>query len=234
MTHAAGGGRTYSDVAGWKRCRNVCFSFKLCLARHKEQFSRRLAAGLFIKNVIVGIIDLDRTHKLVLLKKKGSDLSQDPYAHTLFLLHVALGPGKPSKKKANVCNSTSLEALCHQPSPPQPGGWFYSSGRKGSCCRSCVNITLPFQPGLFVFFHAVHHTPTRRSACALIAAPATFKRDARPDYRPKKPQKTTTKKGNRGPLRQTRGYSGILLKSGLWGMCERGLSDQELIKAFTH
>lgn len=59
MTHAANGGRTYSDVAGWKRCRNVCFGIKLCLAQHKKPFSRGLAAGLFIKNVIVGIIDLD-------------------------------------------------------------------------------------------------------------------------------------------------------------------------------
>lgn len=158
------------------------------------------------------------------------------YPRTLFLFPVALGTGNPSKKKkktAEVCNSTSLEPLCHPPSPSQPGGWFYSSGRKGSCCRSCVNITLPFQPGLFVFFHAVHHTPTRRSACALIAAPATFKRDARPDFLKKNKRKEKESK-NAELCTDSRGYSGILLKSGLWGMCEGGLSDQELIKAFTH
>lgn len=127
------------------------------------------------------------------MKEKGSDLSQDPiYARTLFLFPVALGTGKAIVKMAKVCNSTSLEPLCYQPSPSQPRGRLYSSGRKRSCCRSCVNITLPLQPGLFVFFHAVHHTPTRRSACALIAAPATFKHDAVRELKNKK-NKTKTR-----------------------------------------
>lgn len=153
--------------------------------------------------------------------------------HTLFLLPVGLCAGKPIKKKKNrlkFASETSLEPFFHQPPPPpEAGGSFYSSGRSGSCCRSCVNITLPFQPGLFVFFHAVHHTPTRRSACALLAAPL-------------QPNVTLVqildKWGGGGqsadPRVDSRSYSGILLKSGLRGMCERGLSAQELIKAFAH
>lgn len=45
---------------------------------------------------------------------------------TLFLFPVALGTGKSSKKKkmAEVCNSTSLEPLCHQPSRHNPEDGF--------------------------------------------------------------------------------------------------------------
>lgn len=59
MTHAANGRRTYSDVAGWKRGAEMYALVLNCVARHRTQFSCGLAAGLFIKNLIVGIIDLD-------------------------------------------------------------------------------------------------------------------------------------------------------------------------------
>lgn len=65
-----------------------------------------------------------------------------------------------------------------------------------------------------------------------MAAPATVHSNVTPVRIWEKKKKKNSK--NTDLCADSRGYLGILLKLGLRGMCERGLSDQELIKAFAH